>query len=332
MAGEEREHVVFGQGLLSLAQEGIIPQIFEDPYQVMQELESVEARVRRLVQPASCSTQVNTAFVMAYRLEFYLLSPAFTILLHYAASLSDSTGLLSPEETCEAHVNYFLEPWPAETAPAPSWSWPPWPIKIRLAVECADLEGLSVTVERGRSPGHGPARHRQGRRPPPAANQGRRPQPSPRAERAALGNGAAPVPGDLVNYSQTANPSHGARPVEAQRNLHLKVQQIAQCYSGRDPLPAMSQLAGEADAQEAAIKWLAFAVLHAMGAGARKIKLSLDHEGQAVVTAEYRPASLPSPGPKVAGLVLEGVQGKPALDGAKAQGLWALATTTWRLR
>lgn len=109
MAGEEREHVVFWQGFLSLAQEGMIPQVFEDPYQVMQELESVEARVRCLVQPASCPTQVNTAFVMAYRLEFYLLHPAFTTLFHYAASLSDSTGLVSPEETYEAHVNYFLE-------------------------------------------------------------------------------------------------------------------------------------------------------------------------------------------------------------------------------
>jgi diguanylate cyclase (GGDEF)-like protein len=109
MAGEEREHVVFWRGLLSLAQQGMIPQVFDDPYQVMQELESVEARVRRLQEQCACPPQVNTIFVVAYRLEFYLLHPAFTTLFHYAASLSETTGLASPEDTYEAHINYFLE-------------------------------------------------------------------------------------------------------------------------------------------------------------------------------------------------------------------------------
>ncbi|MFH1035883.1 MAG: GGDEF domain-containing protein [Pseudomonadota bacterium] len=109
MAGEEREHVVFWRGLLSLAQDGLIPQVFDDPYQVSQELESVETRVRRLQERRACPPQVNTTFVVAYRLEFYLLHPAFTTLFHYAGTLSQSTGLSSPEETYEAHINYFLE-------------------------------------------------------------------------------------------------------------------------------------------------------------------------------------------------------------------------------
>jgi hypothetical protein len=109
MASEEREHVVFWQGLLRLAQEGMVPQVFEDPYQVMQELESVQARVRQLQEQCACPPQVNTTFVVAYRLEFYLLHPAFTTLFHYAASLSETTGLSSPEESYEAHISYFLE-------------------------------------------------------------------------------------------------------------------------------------------------------------------------------------------------------------------------------
>ncbi len=112
--------------------------------------------------------------------------------------------------------------------------------------------------------------------------------------------------------------------MEDKRNLHLKVQEMAQCYSSRDPLPAMSELAGEADAQEAAIKWLALAVLHAVGAGARKITLDLDPQGQAVVTAEYRATTLPSPGPVVAGQVLDYAQRILHLEGDKAKGLLAL--------
>jgi hypothetical protein len=112
--------------------------------------------------------------------------------------------------------------------------------------------------------------------------------------------------------------------MEDKRNLHLKVQEMTQCYASRDPLQAMSTLAGEADPEEAAVKWLALAVLHAVGAGAKKIELTLDPQGQAVVSAEYRPASLPSPGPRVAGLVLEAVQRILHLEGDKAKGLLAL--------
>jgi diguanylate cyclase (GGDEF)-like protein len=109
MAAEEREHVVFWQELLSLAQEGMVAQVFEDPYQIAQELESVEDRVRGLQAQCSCPPEVNTTFVVAYRLEFYLLHPAFTTLFHFAAGLTENTGLASPEETYEAHINYFLE-------------------------------------------------------------------------------------------------------------------------------------------------------------------------------------------------------------------------------
>jgi hypothetical protein len=112
--------------------------------------------------------------------------------------------------------------------------------------------------------------------------------------------------------------------MEDKRNLHLKVQEMAQCYASRDPLQAMSALAGEDDPEEAAVKWLALAVLHAVNAGARKITLDLDPQGQAVVSAEYRVASLPSPGPRVGALVLDNVQRILHLEGDKAKGLLAL--------
>ncbi|MFH1035884.1 MAG: hypothetical protein V1806_15360 [Pseudomonadota bacterium] len=112
--------------------------------------------------------------------------------------------------------------------------------------------------------------------------------------------------------------------MEDKRNLHLKVQEMAQCHASSDPLRAMSALAGEADPQEAAVKWLALAVLHAVGAGARKITLDLDAQGQAVVSAEYRAATLPSPGPKVGALVLEAAREILHLEGDKAKGLLAL--------
>ncbi|MBI4800408.1 MAG: GGDEF domain-containing protein [Desulfarculus sp.] len=109
MAREEREHVEFWQVLLALAQQGLVPQVFEDPYQVAQELEEVEARVRLLEKQCLEPPQVNLAFVVAYRLEFYLLHPAFAALFHYAASLGRINGLNSPLESYEAHIHQFLE-------------------------------------------------------------------------------------------------------------------------------------------------------------------------------------------------------------------------------
>lgn len=96
--------------------------------------------------------------------------------------------------------------------------------------------------------------------------------------------------------------------MEDKRNLHLKAQELADCYATSDPLAEMGNLAGEADRQEAALKWLALAVLHAVNANAKKIELRLAPGGQAVVTAKYREAVLPSPGAEVAGLVLDSLR------------------------
>ncbi|MBI4800409.1 MAG: hypothetical protein HY794_17095 [Desulfarculus sp.] len=112
--------------------------------------------------------------------------------------------------------------------------------------------------------------------------------------------------------------------MEDKRNLHLKVQEMVQCYANRNPLEAMSSLAGEADQEEAAVKWLALAVLHAVAAGAKKIELTLDQEGQARVTAKYREAVLPSPGPAVGARALEMARDILHLEGGSGKGLLAL--------
>lgn len=96
--------------------------------------------------------------------------------------------------------------------------------------------------------------------------------------------------------------------MEDKRNLHLKAQELADCYATSDPLGEMSALVNDVDRQEAALKWLALTVLHAVNANAKKIELRLAPGGQAVVTAKYREAVLPSPGGEIAGLILDSVR------------------------
>lgn len=79
-------------------------------------------------------------------------------------------------------------------------------------------------------------------------------------------------------------------------NIHLKIQDLCTCFSGTDPLKEMSSIKTETDLQEAALKWIALAVLHGVNANAEKISLKLGEDGEIRVLAEYRETDLPSPG------------------------------------
>ncbi len=50
--------------------------------------------------------------------------------------------------------------------------------------------------------------------------------------------------------------------MKEQRNLHLKVQELCDCYATADPLKEMSVVGQDKDKEEAALKWLALAALH----------------------------------------------------------------------
>lgn len=88
--------------------------------------------------------------------------------------------------------------------------------------------------------------------------------------------------------------------MKEKRNLHLKVQEMCNCYSTTDPLKSMSQMARETDTEEAATKWLALAALHGVNANAKSITLFQAGDGSVRVVAEYRPTELPAPSKAIA--------------------------------
>jgi hypothetical protein len=95
------------------------------------------------------------------------------------------------------------------------------------------------------------------------------------------------------------------------RSLHLKVQELCDCYATTDPLKER-------------LKWLALAALHGINANAKKISFARSKNGTAKVTAEYRNSELPSPGPDVGDKIVEAVRGITHLDGEKAKSALAL--------
>ncbi|MFC1814353.1 hypothetical protein ACFL0M_00110 [Thermodesulfobacteriota bacterium] len=61
--------------------------------------------------------------------------------------------------------------------------------------------------------------------------------------------------------------------MKEKRNPHLKVQELCDCFATTDLLKEMSALKGDADIDEAALKWIALAALHGINANAEKISI-----------------------------------------------------------
>jgi hypothetical protein len=106
-------------------------------------------------------------------------------------------------------------------------------------------------------------------------------------------------------------------------SLHLKVQELCDCFATTDPLKEMSKLAKSKDTDEDALKWIALAVLHGINNNAKEITLSTAEDGNVEVTAKYRTTQLPSPGQEIGKKVINAVREITHLE--KDKGKTALA-------
>ena len=102
-------------------------------------------------------------------------------------------------------------------------------------------------------------------------------------------------------------------------SLHLKVQEMCDCFTTTDPLREMSVVKDDADKEEAALKWLALAALHGVNNNAEKISITRLDDGNVKVTAEYRKTDLPSPGSEVAEKIIETVIGITHIEGGEGK-------------
>jgi len=91
-------------------------------------------------------------------------------------------------------------------------------------------------------------------------------------------------------------------------SLHQKVQSLCDCFATTDPLKEMSEIARAPESEEAALKWIALAVLHGINNNADKISLTSTKGGKVTVTAEYRTTELPSPGGEVGKKIVEAIR------------------------
>ena len=109
-----------------------------------------------------------------------------------------------------------------------------------------------------------------------------------------------------------------------ERNLHLKVQELCDCFATTDPLKEMSRIPAAGGEEEIGLKWLALAALHGVNNNADKITLRKGEDGGIRVTAEYRTAELPSPGSAVGDKVLEAIREITHIDADRGETRLAL--------
>ena len=103
--------------------------------------------------------------------------------------------------------------------------------------------------------------------------------------------------------------------MKEKRNVHLKVQELCDCYATNDPLKEMSTVKNDGDKDEAALKWLALSALHGVNGNAKEITITRSKDGEISVTAKYRESELPSPGSEVGAKILEAVREITHIEG-----------------
>ena len=112
--------------------------------------------------------------------------------------------------------------------------------------------------------------------------------------------------------------------MKEKRNIHLKVQELCDCYATNDPLKEMSEIKGDSDQDEAAVKWLALAALHGVNDNAKEVSITRSPDGNIKVTAKYREAELPSPGSEIGEKIMSAVREITHIEGGKGKSPLAL--------
>lgn len=107
--------------------------------------------------------------------------------------------------------------------------------------------------------------------------------------------------------------------MKEKRNVHLKVQELCDCYATNDPLKEMSTVKNEGDKDEAALKWLALSALHGVNGNAEKITITRSKDGEINVTAKYRESELPSPGSDIGAKIMAAVREITHIEGDKGK-------------
>lgn len=117
MAAEEKEHAHYWTSALKLAEEDKIPQLFDNPPKIREELRAIQDKIEGLLRSKIDPLNVTDTFLLAYRMEFFMNHHAFETLLEFVNSMDMKTNI---ERYYEEHINKFVDALSRFGASAPS--------------------------------------------------------------------------------------------------------------------------------------------------------------------------------------------------------------------
>lgn len=102
----EKFPVEYWKEVLYFAEKGMIPQVFDAPFKVKEELETINAESDLLLKKCQKMSGHMDSFLLAYSLEFYLLHPAFVLLFHFMKTLPEES---KPKDDYENHIQRVID-------------------------------------------------------------------------------------------------------------------------------------------------------------------------------------------------------------------------------
>ena len=102
-AGEEKQHIQFWTKALTLANQGELPEIFDDPESIRSSLALTEEKTQNAISKLNDFDDAVETLTMAYRLESFMLDPSLMMML-------ESFGFINHkiEINYDEHINRFI--------------------------------------------------------------------------------------------------------------------------------------------------------------------------------------------------------------------------------
>lgn len=106
LAEEEKGHILFWKKAHRLAEKNLLPNVFEYPLATLEKFDKILAKSIDLIKKVKDLSNPSELLTIAYRLEFYMITPEFATMFHIFKNLD---GIEDMESKYELHVNEFIE-------------------------------------------------------------------------------------------------------------------------------------------------------------------------------------------------------------------------------
>ena len=106
MSRDEQEHIAFWKSLVELEKRNKLPDILENPEETLRDLEEINEKFTFFKDRFRQDPSLDNAILLAYRMEFYLLHPAFATFFQF---MRPRDLRINPAEKYDEHLRKFVD-------------------------------------------------------------------------------------------------------------------------------------------------------------------------------------------------------------------------------